>query len=84
MILLRICGVMSLLQMWPEKATEAVSKELGQHHYRDTFEPVDPGKLSKGEMGQVIESHLFLKEKRDKTVRGRMVAGGNKQRGYID
>ena len=31
----------------------------------------------------MLESHLFLKEKRDGTVKGRTVANGNKQRGYI-
>ena len=31
----------------------------------------------------VIESHLFLKLKCDATVKGRMVAGGDKQCGYI-
>ena len=27
---------------------------------------------------------MFLKQKRDETIKGRMVAGGNKQRGTID
>ena len=31
----------------------------------------------------MLESHLFLKEKRDGTIKERTVAGGNKQRGYI-
>ena len=30
-----------------------------------------------------MESHMFLKEKRDKTIKGRDVAGVNKQRDYI-
>jgi hypothetical protein len=30
-----------------------------------------------------MESHMFLKHKKDVTVKGRMVAGGNKQRGTI-
>ena len=30
-----------------------------------------------------MESHLFLKKKRDGTIKGRTVAGGNKQRNYI-
>ena len=32
---------------------------------------------------RILESHLFLKQKRDGTVKGRTVAGGNKQRDYI-
>jgi hypothetical protein len=31
----------------------------------------------------VLESHMFLKEKRDGSLKGRTVAGGNKQRDYI-
>jgi len=31
----------------------------------------------------VLESHMFLKEKRDGKIKGRTVAGGNKQRDYI-
>ena len=31
----------------------------------------------------MIESHIFLKEKRDGKIKGRTVAGGNNQRGYI-
>ena len=72
------------LATWKERGEEAVSKELSQLHFRDTFEPVDPATLSKDDMKRVIESHLFLKEKRDASIKGRMVAGGNKQRGYID
>jgi hypothetical protein len=40
--------------------------------------------LTNEERKEVLESHLFLKEKRDATVKGHMVAGGNKQRGTIE
>jgi hypothetical protein len=69
---------------WGKPARDAVSKELEQLQFRDTFEPVDHHTLSKEEYDQVLESHLFLKQKRDDTIKGRMVAGGNKQRGTID
>jgi hypothetical protein len=49
-----------------------------------TFEPINPKDLTDQERQEVLESHLFLKEKRDATVKGRMVAGGNKQRGKVD
>ena len=32
----------------------------------------------------MLKSHLLLKQKRDESIKGRMVAGGNKQRGTID
>jgi hypothetical protein len=31
----------------------------------------------------VLESHMFLKEKQDGTLKGRTVAVGNKQQDYI-
>ena len=45
--------------------------------------PAHPS-LSKEKFENVLESHLFLKQKRDETIKGKMVAGGNKQRGTID
>jgi Reverse transcriptase (RNA-dependent DNA polymerase) len=72
------------MKRWKNKAEGAVTKELQQLHFRDTFEPIDPKTLSKQEYDQALESHLFLKQKRDDTIKGRLVAGGNKQRGTIE
>ena len=62
---------------------KAVTKELSQLHLRDTFQPVHPKNLSSEEKKSALESHLFLKEKRDLSIKGRMVAGGDKQRGTM-
>ncbi len=32
----------------------------------------------------ILESHMFMKQKQSGEVKGRTVAGGNKQRGYIN
>ena len=64
--------------------SEDVSNELSQLHLRDTFRHINPKSLSKSDYGKVLESHLFLKQKRDQTIKGRMVAGSNKQRNHID
>ena len=72
------------MRRWGEPATEAVSTELEQIYYRDTFEPVNHRSLSKKEYKKVLDSHMFLKHKRDESSKGRMVAGGNNQRGTID
>ena len=40
--------------------------------------------MSKNEYDKVLESHLFLKQKRDQSIKGIMAAGGNKQRRQID
>ena len=72
------------MKQFKQRGEDAVSKELSQLHFRDTFEPINPKDLTSSERKEVLESHLFLKEKRDATVKGRMVAGGNKQRGKIE
>jgi hypothetical protein len=58
-----------------KQGEDAVSKELNQLHLRDIFEPVDSTQLSAEEKKSVMESHMFLKQKKDDTVKGRMVAG---------
>jgi hypothetical protein len=45
---------------------------------------VNPVALIREGYEQVLGSHLFLKEKRNLSVKRRMVTGGNKQRGTID
>ena len=69
---------------WGNKGKQAFSKELLQLHMRDTFRPINSKTLSKSEYDKVLESHLFLKQKRYYSIKGIMVAGGNKQRGHID
>ena len=72
------------MKQFQSRGAKAITTKLSQLHFRDTFEPVDSRHLSKEERSQVLESHLFLKEKRDLTVKGRMVARGNKQCGTMD
>jgi hypothetical protein len=68
-----------------QRGEDAVSIELSQLHLRDsTVTPINPKDLTDEERKEVLESHLFLREKRDATIKGRMVAGGNKQRGKIE
>ena len=68
------------LKVWGEKGMAAVKAELSQIHFRNVFTPVDPSKLTYKEKSEALESHLFLEEKRNLEKKGRMVAGGNKQR----
>jgi hypothetical protein len=71
------------LKQWGDKAYAAVTSEMKQLHFRNTFKPKHWSKLSKTQCQTVLESHMFLKEKRDGSLKGRTVAGGNKQRAYI-
>jgi hypothetical protein len=71
------------LKTWGDKALSAVKSEMKQLHFRDTFKPMHWKELSPIQRQMVLESHMFLKEKRDGKIKGRTVAGGNKQRDYI-
>ena len=51
------------LNRWGKKGEQAVSKELSQLQFCDTFQPIHPNNLSSKEYRQALESHLFLKEK---------------------
>jgi hypothetical protein len=57
----------------------AVSKELEQLHMRDTFAPQDSKNLTTKQKREALESMMFLKEKRDGTIKGRACADGRKQ-----
>ena len=71
------------LKKWDGKAHEAAHSEMKQLHMRDTFKLKHWHELTVEQRGQVLESHMFLLEKRDGRLKARTVAGGNKQRGYI-
>jgi hypothetical protein len=68
------------LKKFKEVGEEAVSKELLQLHMRDTFKPQDTEELSTNQKKGALESIMFLKEKRDGTIKGRTCADGRKQR----
>jgi hypothetical protein len=67
------------LKQWGNKAYAAVTSEMKQLHFCNTFRPKHWSKLSKTQHQTVLELHMFLKEKRDGSLKGRTVAGGNKQ-----
>jgi hypothetical protein len=52
-------------------------------HMRETFQPIKWDDILTEQKKKVLESHLFLKLKRDGTIKARTVAGGNRQRGFI-
>ena len=71
------------LKEWGDKGYTAAEAEMKQLHFRDTFTPMHWRQLTADRRKTVLESHMFLKEKRDGKIKGRTVAGGNKQRDYI-
>jgi hypothetical protein len=72
------------LKAWGKEAQKAVHSEMKQLHFRDTFNPMRWSELTHAQRQSVLESHMFLKEKKTGTIKGRTVAGGNnKQRDFI-
>ena len=72
------------MKMWGNNATIAAEAEMKQLHWRNSFKPVRWNELTQQQKEMVLESHIFLTQKRTREIKGRTVAGGNKQREYID
>ena len=71
-----------VLTTFKDEVQDSLEYELKQLHMCGLFSPCDPNKLTKEEKSTDLESHEFLERKRDHTVKGRFVSGGNKQRTY--
>jgi len=64
------------LKKLEQRGTQAALKELDQLHRHTCFTPVDVSSLSAEEKQKAQEALMFLTEKRDKTVKGRLVYNG--------
>jgi hypothetical protein len=62
------------------KAEEALSKDSLQLHMKDTFSPQDAMKITRDQKKSDLESLMFLKEKRDGTIKGWACIDGPNQR----
>ena len=71
------------LKKWPVKGAQAAAKEIDQLHQRTCFVPIDVSKLTQEEKRKAVEALMFLTEKRDGTIKGRMVYNGKPTRAYI-
>ena len=60
-------------------AITSIMKEMAQLHNKKVFHPVSHATLDRKQRGKVIRSHLFLKKKRDGTLKSRLVADGSMQ-----
>ncbi len=72
-------------KMWGSKITlRAAESEMKQLHWRNSFKPVLWSELTDDQKKMILESHMFMKQKQSGEIKGRTVAGGNKQRGCIN
>ena len=68
---------------WGDKVYTDVKSEMKQLSFLDTFKPKYRRELNHPQRQTVMELHMFLREKRHGAIKGRAVAGGEKQRDYI-
>ena len=66
-----------------DKTMAACKAEMKQIHLRNTFVPKHYNDLTLRQRSRMVESFQFLKEKRDGTLKDRLVLGGNVQQDYI-
>jgi len=59
-------------------------KEMKKLHDRDCFMHIDWKTMSTTERYHVLESQIFLTEKKDGLIKGRHFANGNPQRQWMD
>jgi hypothetical protein len=72
------------LREWGDKAKDSAQGEMKQLHMRKTFKLERLEDLTTPtEKKSILESHMFLKQKRDESIKKRTVADGNKQRDFI-
>jgi hypothetical protein len=62
-----------------DKATASILKEVSQLQDKGVWEPMMFDELTADQKGKIVRSMLFLKEKRDGTLKSRLVADGRMQ-----
>ena len=86
-----MCGIimahMSVKQATKEfgadRTKRACEAEVKQIHMRNTFVPKHRHELTTKQKARMVESFIFLTEKRSGEIKARKVLGGNVQRDYI-
>ena len=68
------------IKQFGKKGSDAAFEEMNQLHKREVFKPLNVSSMTEEEKRQAIGSLIFLKEKRDGTIKGRACADGRKQR----
>ncbi len=71
------------LKKFGDKGRTSAMKEMKQLHDREVFRPIHPSKLTPSEKKKVLESLIFLVEKRDGTIKARTCANGSVQRAWM-
>lgn len=82
-VILTQYGVRKGLKIFGKSGDDAVMAEVQQLHHREVLHPKSGPTLSKGDRAAALNYLMFLKKKRDGTIKGRGCADGRKQPGNI-
>ncbi len=66
-----------------ERGSKATMKELDQLHRRTCYTPIDVSKMTPEEKRKAVEALMLLTEKRDGSIKGRLVYNGKKTRTWV-
>jgi len=69
----------AVIKKWGQEAEYAIKKEMRQLHWRDSYKPKHWHELTKKQKEQILESQIFVEQKRDGLIKPPKVIGGNKQ-----
>ena len=72
------------LKVFGERGREGANKEMDQMHRRNCFSPISVKDMTPSERKKAQEALMFLTEKANKIVKGRMVYNGKPTREWLD
>jgi hypothetical protein len=76
---LQTCILKQGVKKFGDKGVTAVNKEMKQLNDRVVFEPISVNEMTALERKRAMESLVFLKEKRDESIKARFLANGSTQ-----
>jgi hypothetical protein len=71
------------LKKFGQRGADAATKEMDQLHRRNCFTPIDVASMTQDERRKTVDALMFLGEKRDKSIKGRMVYNGKPTREWL-
>ena len=71
------------LKVFGRKGHEASAKEINQLYQRNCFSPISVASMTTRERRKAMMALMFLTEKRDSTIKGRMVYNGKPTREWL-
>jgi hypothetical protein len=66
-----------------QEAEYAITKEVKQFHWCDSYKPRHWHGLTKKQEEQILKSLIFVEQKRDGLIKAQKMIGGNKEHNYI-